>query len=211
MRRLLDEGLERLTEALLNMAGKSKDVVKIAVDSFIDGLDLSDKIFSISQNLRILEDKVTDLAMELIARYQPLASDLRYTRSCMEIAYGFSRYGRYAYDISLVLRMFGDLKECKKEVVRRARKKVEEMIEIGIEAFKNKDIELARKLRSMDDDVDKIYREYVREALSRPDSYKKCDMAVLLILRYLERIADHATYIGDSVEYILTGERTPRR
>lgn len=211
MKRLLDEGLERLTDMLLKMAEKSSDVVKMAIDSFVNGIDLSDEIFNISQHLRMLEDRIADFAIELIVRYQPLAGDIRYIRSCMEIAYGFSRYGRYAYDISLVLRMFGDLRDCEKEIVKRTGEKVKEMIETSIRAFKDRDIELARKLRSMDDEVDRTYVDYVKEALSRPNTYKKCDMAVLLILRYLERIADHATYIGDSVEYILTGERTPRR
>lgn len=79
----------------------------------------------------MLQDEVSELAVELIARYQPVATDLRFIKSCMEVAYGFSRFGRYAFDISEVL-------------------------------------------------------------------------------RYLERIADHAEYVGDSVVYTVTGERVPK-
>ena len=57
------------------------------------------QIFEWSEKLKIFQLEVSNLATELIFRYQPVATDLRYIRSCMEIAYGFSRFGRYAYDI----------------------------------------------------------------------------------------------------------------
>lgn len=211
MKRLLDEGLEKLTNMILDMASVSSKVVEMAIDGYVSGRDVSKDVFQTSHQLRILEDEVVELGMELIARYQPVASDLRYIRSCMEIAYGFLRYGRYAYDISQVLSMFGDLSECEKEIIQETGKKVCEMIRTSVIAFKNKDVELAKKLDLMDDEVDKAYIGFVKHAIERPTSGKKCDIAITLILRYLERIADHATYIGESVEYIITGERSPRR
>ncbi|MEM0090386.1 MAG: PhoU domain-containing protein [Nitrososphaerota archaeon] len=211
MKRLLDEGLEKLTNMILDMASISSKVVEMAIEGYVNGRDVSKEVFQTSNQLRILEDEVAELSMELIARYQPVASDLRYIRSCMEIAYGFFRYGRYAYDISQVLSMFGDLSECNKEIVQKTGKKVCEMIQISVTAFKNKDVELAKKLELMDDEVDKAYIGFVKQAIGNPTSGKKCDMATTLILRYLERIADHATYIGESVEYIVTSERYRKR
>ncbi|MCL7387160.1 MAG: phosphate uptake regulator, PhoU [Thaumarchaeota archaeon] len=206
MKRLLDEGLEKLTNMILDMATISSKVVEMAIEGYVSGRDVSKDVFRTSNQLRVLEGEVAELSMELIARYQPVAGDLRYIRSCMEIAYGFFRYGRYAYDISQVLNMFGDLSECNKEIVQKIGKKVCEMIHISITAFKNKDVELAKKLELMDDEVDKAYIGFVKEAIENPLSEKKCDMATALILRYLERIADHATYIGEAVKYIVTGE-----
>ncbi|PUA32702.1 MAG: phosphate uptake regulator, PhoU [Candidatus Terraquivivens tikiterensis] len=211
MKRLLDEGLEKLTNMILDMASISSKVVELAIDGYVSGRDVSKEVFQTAQQLRILEDEVVELGMELIARYQPVASDLRYIRSCMEIAYGFLRYGRYAYDISQVLSMFGDLRECKKDIVQETGKKVCEMIRMSVTAFKNRDVELAKKLELMDDEIDEAYVEFVKQAIENPLSGKKCDISITLILRYLERIADHATYIGESVEYIITGERAYRR
>lgn len=211
MKRLLDEGLEKLTNMILDMASISSKVVEMAIDGYVKGRDVSKDVFRTSNQLRILEDEVAELSMELIARYQPVASDLRYIRSCMEIAYGFFRYGRYAYDISQVLSMFGDLSECNKEIVQKTGKKVCEMIQISVTAFKNKDVELAKKLELMDDEVDKAYIGFAKQAIGNPSSGKKCDMATTLILRYLERIADHATYIGESIEYIVTGDKYRKR
>ena len=71
-------------------------------------------IFEQSEKLKMLQDEVTDLAVELIARYQPVATDLRFIKSCMEIAYGYSRFGRYSYDIVDVLETLGPLSGCDK-------------------------------------------------------------------------------------------------
>ena len=209
--RLMDIGLERLSNMLLDMAEISEKAVETAIESYLEGEDVREKVFQLSEQLRWYQDEVAELAVELIARYQPVATDLRYIRSCMEIAYGFSRFGRYAYDISQVRSMFGDLKECNTDMIRRVGEKVKEMIKISVQAFKERNVKLARKLREMDDEVDRAYIEHVSRALNDPKSSKKCDMATTLILRYLERIADHATYVGDSVDYIVTGERTPRK
>ncbi|MDJ0270340.1 MAG: phosphate uptake regulator PhoU [Aigarchaeota archaeon] len=211
MPRLMDMGLERLSNMLLDMAAISEKAVETAIESYVKGRDMREEVFQLSEELRWYQDEVAELAVELIARYQPVATDLRYIRSCMEIAYGFSRFGRYAYDITQVLGMFGNLEECDTTLVKQVGEKVKAMIKVSVQAFKERNVELARSLKKMDDEVDYAYVQHVKRALSNPLSSKRCDMATTLILRYLERIADHATYVGDSVDYIVTGERTPRK
>jgi phosphate transport system protein len=165
----------------------------------------------------VLQDEVGDLAIELIARYQPVATDLRFIRSCMEIAYGFSRFGRYAYDIVDVLETMGSIANCDKSAVLEMSCTVREMIRISVQALQSKDKNAAEKLYQMDDTVDALYRKYLREAITPYEKADKrsfdprCYISALLILRYLERISDHACYIGDSVHYIITGMSSPRR
>ncbi|MEM4408792.1 MAG: PhoU domain-containing protein, partial [Candidatus Caldarchaeum sp.] len=108
MPRLMDIGLERLVHMLNDMASLSMKAVELAVQSFIKEVNMQDEVFQLSEKLRWLQDEVSDLAVELIARYQPVASDLRFLRSAMEVAYGFSRFGRYAYDISQIIPTFGE-------------------------------------------------------------------------------------------------------
>jgi len=141
----------------------------------------------------------------MIARYQPVASDLRFLKACMEISYGFFRYGRYALDITSVLDMFGDLSRCDKKFVVDTAKKTQEMIRMSVEAFAKRDLEMARNIPKMDDVVDESYRKNLRTTLEKKGADIKCALSSALILRYLERIADHASYIGESVEYIATG------
>ena len=102
-------------------------------------------IFEWSEQLRVLQDEVGDLAIELIARYQPVATDLRFIRSCMEIAYGFSRFGRYAYDIVDVLETMGSIANCDKSAVLEMSCTVREMIRISVQALQSKDKNRSRK------------------------------------------------------------------
>jgi len=211
MARLMDIGLERLKGMVLDMAKLSESTVSVAIDSYVQGKDLATKVHASSEELLILQDEVSELAVELIARYQPVASDLRFIKSCMEIAYGFSRFGRYAYDISQVMAIFHDLSRCDKTPVEKAGEQAKKMIGLSIKAFFERDVELAKRIREMDEVVDNIYRDYVRDASENPPSDLKCTVSDTLILRYVERIADHATYVGDSVLYIVSGERTARK
>lgn len=199
------------------MSRISERSVITAIDSYEKGTAVKKTIFDWSEQLRVLQDEVSDLAIELIARYQPVATDLRYIRSCMEISYGFSRFGRYAYDIVDVLETMGPVGECDKTPVLEMSSTAREMIKLSVLALHSRDKNAAQELYKMDDTVDALYRKYLRESLT-PRSPKdkkladpRCYVSALLILRYLERIADHACYIADSVHYIATGESSPRR
>src|SRR3989442_6068219 len=207
----MDLGLDRLRNMILDMAELSSNTVNVAIDSYVQGRDLRESVYGWSEELRILQDEVSELAVELIARYQPVATDLRFIKSCMEVAYGFSRLGRYAHDIADVLGMFGDISGCDKSMIHKAGDQAKNMISLSIKAFTERNVELAGKLNEMDDIVDHIYMDFVKKSAQNPAGDLKCTVSATLILRYLERIADHATYVGDSVLYIVTGERAARK
>jgi phosphate transport system protein len=215
--RLLDLGIDRIQNIIMDMAQLSEKSVTTAIESYEKGASTKKVIFEWSEQLRVLQDEVGDLAIELIARYQPVATDLRFIRSCMEIAYGFSRFGRYAYDIVDVLETMGSIATCDKSAVLEMSYTVREMIHTSVQALQSKDKNAAEKLYRMDDTVDALYRKYLREAITPYEKIDKtsfdprCYVSALLILRYLERISDHACYIGDSVHYIVTGTSSPRR
>ena len=206
----MDIGLERLKSMIIEMADYSATTVFTAIDSYSEGQDLADKIYMRTLQLRKMEDEVNELAVEIISRYQPVASDVRFLKSCMEIGYGFSRFGRYAYDISQVLRIVGDLSACDKTKVEKAGDQAKEMIKLSIKAFIEKNVTIAKEVREMDSVIDKIYLDSLRRVAQLSNADVKCSISSILILRYLERIADHATYIGDSVVYVVSGQQVPK-
>ncbi len=210
MPRLMDTGLERLKNMVMDMGGLSEECVTRAIELYTEGKKPSTEIFEQSEKLRVLQEEVSELSVELIARYQPVATDLRFIKSCMEIAYGFSRFGRYAYDIAEVLTIFGDISKCDKSDVERAGRQAKNMIRTSITAFAERDATLAKELSQMDDVVDDIYRSHIKRITGDQKIDIRCSVSATLILRYLERIADHATSIGDSVIYILTAQPSPR-
>ena len=217
MTRLLDLGIERIRNIIRDMAALSEQSVFTSIESYDKGTSVKRQIFEWSEKLRVLQDETADLAIELIARYQPVATDLRFIRSCMEIAYGFSRFGRYAYDIVDVLETLGPIPDCDKTAVLEMAHTVREMIVLSVQSLDLHDKNAAAKLYQMDDTVDALYRKYLRELIAQQNDVNKretdarCYISGLLILRYLERISDHACYISDSIHYIVTGRSSPRR
>ena len=217
MTRLLDLGIERIHNVIMDMAKLSESTVITALQSYEEGTRLKRQIFDWSEKLRTLQEEVADLAIELIARYQPVATDLRFIRSCMEISYGFSRFGRYAYDIVDVLETMDSISDCDKSTVLEMARTVREMINLSLQSLRSRDKDASQKLYQMDDTVDTLYRKYLREIVTLKTNQDnkftdpRCYISALLILRYLERISDHACYIGDSVHYIATGVSSPRR
>jgi phosphate transport system protein len=201
----------------MDMARLSEQSVFTSIESYDKGTNVKKQIFEWSERLRVLQDETADLAIELIARYQPVATDLRFIRSCMEIAYGFSRFGRYAYDIVDVLETIGPPRNCDKAAVLEMTRTVREMILLSVHSLQLRDKDAAAKLYQMDDTVDTLYRKYLREVIAQQTDQDKtgtdprCYISALLILRYLERISDHACYISDSIHYIVTGRSSPRR
>jgi phosphate transport system protein len=92
------------------MAGLSEQSVFTCIESLDKGTSVKNKYLN-GQNYK------TNLAIELIARYQSVVTNLRFIRSCMEIGYGFSRFGRYAYDIVDVPETIGPIPDCDKTPV----------------------------------------------------------------------------------------------
>ncbi len=199
----MDMGLDKLNSLLLEMATLSESAVDASIEAYSKG-GKGEEVRERSRRLQTLHRQVSDLSMEMIARFQPKASDLRFIKACFEISYGFYRFGRYALDIVEVMEIFGDLGKCDRKAVVETARNTQEMIRMSVNAFARRDVALARRIRKLDDLVDDSYRQHLRTVIGQKRDVR-CALSAGLILRYLERISDHATYIGESVDYIVTG------
>ncbi len=208
MTRLIDPHLTHLSELMKQMCDLSLTCTNLAIDSFLGGKSVAKEVRDLANQMMDLYDKVGELTFEMILRYQPVASDFRLIRSSLEISYGFTRFGRYAYDIALVRDMLGDLSECKNEVVYTLSGEIKHMIQLSVECFATLDLQKANELRTDEDLVDKYYNKHFPTLITSTNV--KCALADALVLRYMERMADHAAFIGDSVNYIVTGKRNYR-
>ncbi len=202
----MDWGLNKLTNLMADMAELSENCVSTAIEAYLSDKNVVTSIFTQSNELIMLQEEVSDLAVELLVRYQPVAADLRLIKACMEISYGFARFGRYAYDIAQVRDQFGKLSDCDHSMVANTADEVKRMIRQSLKAFNDRDVKMAEGLREADDMVDSFYQQNIKRILEG-QTEMKCAVSAALILRYLERIADHAVYIGDLVKYIVTGEK----
>jgi len=212
MVRLLDTGLEQLTTILLRMGEAAEQAVRTSINGFMNGKDVSEDVHELSEMLVTMTVSVEDKAFELIVKYQPVASDLRIINSYMKIAYDFERYGRYAWDISSTQRRFSAPEQYvySEDIMEKMVDKSLQMVHTSIQALKENDGEKARSLAELEKQVDKLYFTYI-DTISKAPPSTKCLVSNLLVARYLERIADHATYIGEDIFYVATGKKISLR
>lgn len=210
MSRLIDTGLEQLASMLSHMGELAYKTVSFSIISCIEGTDSHEQVQNLSETLVSMADEVEDKAFELISRFQPVASDLRIIKSYMKIAYDFARYGRYALDISQIYERLGGINKCEdwiKEAIREMGEKTLSMVGVSVKSLKSHDAKLAKTLAETEKEVDTMYSRYLDRLVENAPSTNRCAILTVLVTRYLERIADHATYIGESLVYIATGER----
>ena len=213
MKRLIDAGLEQLASMLFRMGELAQNTVTMSVMNYLEGTDGYRQVENLSDTLSAMMEPIEDTTFEIIARFQPVASDLRILKSYMKICYDFQRYGRYALDISQISERIGGMDSCDlsfRKIVKEMGVETLNMVNLSIEALRNHDAELAKSLSETEKRVDQLYYEYL-DKLIETNTTTGCTISSLLVVRYLERIADHATYIAESVVYLATGEKTTIR
>ena len=214
MQRLLDKGLEELTTMVYKMGKLAEKSVTISLSSLFEGKDSSNDVHELSEILVGNTVEIEEKAFSLIIKYQPVASDLRIINSYMKVAYDFERYGRYAWDISFISTRFDGQKNCAKwvfEYIEQMAKKTLQMVTTSINSLKSLDAELVKKINKSEQKVDDMYLEYLGKLVKAEGVTNECIVSSTLIVRYLERMADHATHIMEAVVYISTGEKVTLR
>jgi phosphate transport system protein len=211
MERLFDEELKNLKEKLLRMAGLVEESVELAVEAIKDRKDeLSQGVLKNEEQINLLDVEVDETCLRLMALRQPMAGDLRFITSAMKIDSELERMGDLAVNVSeqaFILNKLPPLKPLL-DIPRMARL-AQAMIRDSINAFINRDEALARSVCERDDEVDALDEQIFRELLTyMMEDAANISRAVALILvsRNLERMADHATNIGEDVIYLAKGK-----
>ncbi|KER06939.1 Phosphate-specific transport system accessory protein PhoU [Marine Group I thaumarchaeote SCGC AAA799-E16] len=207
MARLIDPSLQKLSYIMAEMGDMVIESISLAIDSYLDGTNTMDKVLTLSDSIRSKYYEVEDLTFDMLLKFQPVADDFRLIRSSTEISYAFSRFGRYAYDITQVRDLFGDVSECTNASLIESTKKVKHMIKEAVMSFAELDVRKAVKIREDEKVIDQIYKDRLPKLIESNNT--RCALAEALLLRYLERIGDHAVFMSDAINYIVTGKHRP--
>lgn len=203
--------IRELEDMLLRMGKESDGMLNDAILALKDrNVDLAEKTMKRDDVVDELRFSIERRSMELIATQQPAAKDLRRIFACLSIASDVERVGDYSVDLCKTAKRLADRPLFKPLVdIPRMEQMVVQMLKDGLEGYVSRDLDLVEKMIATDDEVDHLYK-YLHEELCdfmRKDS-GLVDQAVqlLLIARYLERVADHITNIGERVYFVETGE-----
>jgi phosphate transport system protein len=212
MERHFDEELKELHKEILKMGVLAQEAIFKAIEALKNSdrkqakevVDSDDKIDE-------LELFVDERCIDLIARHQPMAGDLRFITTGMKVNAELERIADLAVDIAQRVLELVD-KPLLKPLVDIPRLSViaQNMVRDSIDAFVKKDAQLARKVVLSDSQADKLRNlvqdELINDYMAR--DAKTADRAVplLLIARHLERICDHTTNIAEDVIYMVEGK-----
>lgn len=211
MERQFDDELNTLKEKLLRMATLAEESIVLAVRCLKDRKKkFAEQVFEGEESINLLDIEIDNLCMKLLALRQPMASDLRFITSAMRIAIELERIGDLSVNIAeraLDLLKHPLLKPLID--IPRMAEMAQGMVKDSLDAFINHDDKLAKGVCERDDEVDDLNDQIFRELLTyMMQEYSTIKRAVDLILvgRYLERIADHATNISEDVIYLVKGK-----
>jgi phosphate transport system protein len=148
--------------------------------------------------------------VNVIALQHPLAQDLRWLSAIMQLVRDLERIGDYAKDLGeIAIKLFAYPPHPCMGQIETMLDRCRAMLALSLAALSNLDAESGLDIRTQDDAVDLDYETLYHHLASQRDVPGVVEPVVLLVLaiRYLERMADHATNIGQRVAYVVTGQR----
>src|SRR3989338_2152515 len=212
MERHFDEELKELHQDILKMAAFAQEAIQKSIEALKNRDKLqAEEVVNTDNRIDELELVIDEKCIDLIARHQPVAGDLRFITTGMKINTELERIADLAVDIAQRVLELADKPLLKPLVdIPKLSLVAQEMTRQAIDALVNRDAELAKNVVLSDSRADDL-RNLVQKELV--DDYmlhdpRTADRAVplLLIARHLERICDHATNIAEDVIYLVQGK-----
>ncbi|WP_409289291.1 phosphate signaling complex protein PhoU [Peribacillus sp. SCS-37] len=156
--------------------------------------------------INILEEEINDAAILLIAKQQPVASDLRTIIAAIKIAADLERMADFAVNIAKSTIRIGKEPFIKPlDHLKEMHGITIEMIDLAIQSYDTENLAEAKEVSEMDDRVDQLYGETIKSLLQRTNENMAQVTQLTFIARYLERTADHATNIAENIFFMVKG------
>ncbi|MGD7043975.1 phosphate signaling complex protein PhoU [Jeotgalibacillus proteolyticus] len=179
----------------------------------LENHDIEDSLLIMDEDIKAnrIEEEINDQAILLIAKQQPVATDLRRVIVAIKIAADLERIADFAVNIAKSTIRIGDDPFVKPiEHIHEMHLETSRMIALVLEAFIDEDIVKAKQIADMDDKVDSLYGQTIQDLLSisanKPEKLSQITQ-LSFICRYLERAADHVTNISENIFYLVKGTR----
>lgn len=211
-RKTFHEELRDLRSEITKLGGLVEKSIDMALKAiFENDASLAEKVKVNDDLIDKMTLEIEEKGMAVLARQAPVARDLRLVYSILFIGIHLERMGDLSLNIAKVARRLSKHPEPSGSFLKMISEMGEmtrEIVKASLEAFEKKDADLALKLPSMDEPIDGMFKDFFKELAKTSKEEHSLDWAtsVILVSRYLERIADHAVDVGERVSYFVTGE-----
>jgi phosphate transport system protein len=208
MQRHFHEELETLKQTLLAMGGLVEDQIRRVLRALLGrDSDLAQEVIDRDREVNSYDVEVDEKCVELLALHQPAASDLRFITTAMKIVTDLERIGDQAVNIAQRVLELNREPQLKPYIdLPRMAERAQSMVKESLDAFVARDTDLARQVCGEDDEVDafkeQIFRELLTFMMEDPKTIPRA-IRLILISRFLERVADHATNIAEMVIFMV--------
>ena len=208
MQRHFHEELDALKQTLLAMGGLVEDQIRRVMVALLErDDDLAREVIERDRQVNAYDVEIDEKCVELLALYQPAAGDLRFITTAMKIVTDLERIGDQAVNIAQRALELNEEAQLKPYIdLPRMAEKAQRMVKESLDAYVGRDTALARRVCAEDADVDALKEQIFRELLTFMMSDARTiprAIRLILISRFLERVADHATNIAEMVIYMV--------
>ena len=207
-----DRDLEAIQAMIMKMGGLVEAAILDAADALESrDTELAQKVRDADGLIDQLEEDVNEEAARIIAMRQPMGTDLRTVLTVMKTSANLERIGDYAKNLAKRTGVLASMPPVggTAKTLRRMAREVEVMLKDALDAYMQRNSDLAYRVRDHDLEVDQIYNALFRELLTHmmedPRNITAC-MHLHFIAKNLERMGDHVTSIAEEVIYLVTGQ-----
>jgi phosphate transport system protein len=211
MTRHFHEELEGLKQTLLAMGGLVEDQIRRAMRALLERDDgIAQEVIDRDRQVNTYDVEVDEQCVNLLALHQPAAGDLRFITTAMKIVTDLERIGDQAVNIAQRALELNREPQLKPYIdLPRMADRAQRMVKESLDAFVAGDTALARQVCAADAEVDalkeQIFRELLTFMMEDPRTVSRA-IRVILISRFMERVADHATNLAEMVIYLVEGK-----
>ncbi len=211
MRKGFEKQLEELNVNLIKMGAMCERHIAETTEALFEG-DNSyvNRSHELEEAIDKWEREIENVCMGIFLKQQPVASDLRVVSAALRMISDMERIGDQCADISDMIKYTREYNMSDYESLREMSENAKEMVTNAVESYVQKDLELAHQVMKQDDVVDKLFDDIKKKLIiyiGKNPEQGEFWIDVIMIAKYYERIADHATNIAEWVEYSIIGER----
>ena len=208
---MLQAEIKTLQHKLLEMAGLAEQMLRQAIESVLTRDEaLARLVVATDDTIDAFENEIESSCIQLIALHQPVASELRFLMMVMKISHNIERLADKSVAIakrSIELMEYPPVKPFVD--LPHVAQVIQTMVKDVLDAFVNRNAELAFEVRERDSEVDEIYERMLNELLTLLSEHPKLiepGISLLLLFRHLERVGDLAANISEEVYYLVKGD-----
>ena len=219
-RKSFQDALDDLRICVIRLAALTTEAIAAGTQAFLDAdLAAAEQVIEDDDDIDDLTHSIEDSCYQLLARQQPMATDLRTVVSVLRIVHELERSADLMVNVAKTTRRLypHSLDPKLRGIIQRMGEQAGTQTRVALDAFADSDPSAAFALADMDDTMDDLTKSLFRHILAGAGAGGDDEGNVLravqlaLVGRHYERIADHAVTIGQRVGFMVTGEHPPRR